>query len=132
MEKLTHVQGFKELLLVCRRTCPKEHRGMSLCDFCQFFHQLQYCIKKIISTFTLLMNVITKSKESNVLYYGQVVFSLHQFHFLHFLQCVVISHFHNNEYMIISSSTRGVTDVSGICFFKKLSIKIVRLIITNI
>ena len=36
------------------------------------------------------MNCIMKSKESKVLYFGQAVFSLRQFHFLHVLQCSAI------------------------------------------
>ena len=55
------------------------------------------------------MNLMMKSKESKVLYYGQAVFSMSAFHILQFLPCVAISHFHNNEYIIISGLTRGGT-----------------------
>ena len=48
-----------------------------------------------------------KSKELKVLYYRQVVLSWSRFHFLHFPQCVAISHFYNNEYIIISGLTIG-------------------------
>ena len=82
---------------------------------------LQYKQLKILN-FTFLMNLVMKSKESKVLYYGQAVFSLSQFHFLHFLKCIAILHFHNNEYVTISGLTRFVTDVSD-----KYSIKIIRL-----
>ena len=62
-------------------------------------------------TITLLMNLIIKSKESKLLYYGQAVFSQSRFHFLYFLQCVAISHFNNNKYGIVPGLTREVTDV---------------------
>ena len=66
-------------------------------------------------TITLLMNLIIKSKESKLLYYGQAVFSQSRFHFLYFLQCVTISHFNDNKYGIVPGLTREVTDVIGIC-----------------
>ena len=66
-----------------------------------------------MSKFTFLMNLIMKSKELKVSYHQQAVFSLSQFHFLHFLQCIAISYFHNNKYIIISDLTRGETDVIG-------------------
>ena len=78
-----------------------------------------------ILKFTFLMNLIMESQELKLLYYKQAISSLSWFHFLHILQWVPISHFHNNEY-IISGLTRGVTNVSGICSFKKQSIKIIR------
>ena len=71
------------------------------------------------------MNRIMKSKELKV-YYGEAVFSLSRFHFLHFLQCGAISNiFYNNEHIITSSLLSGVTHM-GICFFKRRSIKIIK------
>ena len=71
---------------------------------------LQYKQSKT-SKFTFLRNLMMKIKESKVLYYGQANFSLSQFHVMllvlnqfspsHFPQCIVISYFHNNEYIII-------------------------------
>ena len=66
-------------------------------------------------TITLFMNLIMKSKESKLLYYGQAVFSQSRFHFLYFIQCVAISHFYNNKFVIIPGLAREVTDVIGIC-----------------
>ena len=67
-----------------------------------------------------------KNKERKI-YYGQAVFSLSQFHFFAFSTAWhYITHFYNNEYIITSSLTSGVTDM-GICFFKRRSIKIIRL-----
>ena len=66
-------------------------------------------------TTTLLMNLIMMSKESKLLYYGQAVFSQSRFHSLHFLQCVAISHFNSDKYVIIPGLTREVADVIGIC-----------------
>ena len=62
--------------------------------------------------FTMDHNTLKNlKKESKVLYYGQEVFSLSQFHVMllelnqfspsHFLQCIVISPFHNNEHIVI-------------------------------
>ena len=70
---------------------------------------------KTTMTITLLMNLIMKSKESKLSYYGQAVFSQSLFHFLYYLQCVAISHFYNNKLVIIPGLTREVTDVIGIC-----------------
>ena len=72
------------------------------------------------------MNSIMKSKESKVLYYDKQFF-----HWADFISCifhsVALYHtFYNNEYIIRSSLTNGVTDM-GIRFFKKQSIKIIRL-----
>ena len=66
-------------------------------------------------TTTLLMNLKMMSKESKLLYYGQAVFSQSEFHFLYFLQCIPMSHFYNNKYIIIPGLTREVADVIGIC-----------------
>ena len=66
-------------------------------------------------TTTLLMNLIMMSKESKLLYYGQAVFSQSRFHFLYFLQCVAISHFYNDKYVIIPGLKREVADIIGIC-----------------
>ena len=66
-------------------------------------------------TITLLMNLIMDSKESKLLSYGQAVFSQSLFHFLYYLQCVAMSQFYNNKFVIIPGLTREVTDVIGIC-----------------
>ena len=66
-------------------------------------------------TTTLLMNLIMMSKESKLFYYGQAVFSQSRFHFRYFLQCIAISHFDNDKYVIIPGLTREVADVIGIC-----------------
>ena len=66
-------------------------------------------------TTTLLMNLVMISKESTLLYYGQAVFSQNRFHFRYFLQCVAISHFYNDKYVIIPTLTREVADVIGTC-----------------
>ena len=71
------------------------------------------------------MNRIMKSEELKV-YYGQAVFFTEPISFLAFSTVRrFIIHFHNNEYIITSSLTCGVTDM-GICFFKKRSVKIIK------
>ena len=100
---------------------------------CFFFSAtiLQYRQSKI-SKFTFLMN-LTKNRITRsfiflkkIILYLQSRFLLSRFYFMHFLQCVATPHFQNNKHIIISGSTRRVTDVSGICSFKKRSIKRLR------
>ena len=66
------------------------------------------------------MNCTMKNKESKVLYYGQAIFSGTEP--ISFLACSTvrryISHSYNNECIITSSLTSGVTDMV-ISFFKK-------------
>ena len=76
--------------------------------------------------FTFLMSRIMKSKELKNIW-GTSSFFTEPISFLVFSTVRrYITHFHNNEYIIISSLTSGVTDMS-ICFFKRRSIKIIRL-----
>ena len=121
MKKLAQLQKFKRFSLLCRRHILRntlECLHMILVSFFFSATILQYKQLKT-SKFTFLIDFLMKSKESKVLYYRQAVFSLTQFYFLHFLQCVVMPHFHNNERTIISGLTRGGTDVSDICSFRK-------------
>ena len=65
-------------------------------------------------TITLLMNLIVKSKESKLLYYGQF---FHRVDFIPVFSTVrhCILHFYNNKYVITPGLTREVTGVIGIC-----------------
>ena len=66
-----------------------------------------------------------KSKELKV-YYRQALFFAEPISFLAFSTVPhYIIHFYNNEYIITSSLTCGVTDM-GTCFFKRWSIKIIK------
>ena len=60
----------------------------------------QQSLKK--SKFTLLINLIMKSKELKVLYNGQAVFALTRFHFQHFLQCVTFVIFYHTFIILLS------------------------------
>ena len=65
--------------------------------FVSFFISNNIAILIIKDTVSFLMNLIMKSRKSNVLYYGQAVFSLSRIHSLDFPQCVVISYSHNKN-----------------------------------
>ena len=113
---------FKGFSLLCRGTYLNQHPGMSACNFFFWATILQYKQLKI-SKFTFLMNLIMKSKKSNVLYYGQAVFYWVDLIWCIFYSASLYRFFYNNKYIIVSSLTIGGTDM-GICSFKKRSIKI--------
>ena len=93
---------------------------MSAYDFCySYFSQLQYSNMNKDIKVCFSNEPIIKSKESKALYHRQAEFFYVQ-SFLHFLLCIAISHFHNNEYAIISGLTRWGIDSENklywVCF----------------